>query len=316
MRTWNFSTKNLDPERKYEAWKEALYRLHLPVGEIGAGEEFFGHISCLTSPLGMEFARVSSAAQEISGDFPKQASAIWLSLLVKGHAILIDSRGQTELMPGDILYGATGMPARLKFVTPFTQLFVKIPHLAISPRLLAPLSLSLGHLRGGFGINHILSHQLVALSDALDDLRSDELRPIELSLTEFMLTCISATGSSALVGCGNKVRSMQLHGICQTIETLLGDSKLNPEMVSDLHGVSLRYLQKVFTQNNDTFTNYVRTRRLARCKADLTSPIYAQMSVTEICFRWGFNSSAHFSRSFKAEVGMSPREYRRENRSS
>jgi AraC-like DNA-binding protein len=33
--------------------------------------------------------------------------------------------------------------------------------------------------------------------------------------------------------------------------------------------------------------------------------------VTEIAFRWGFKDSAHFSRSFKREFGISPSEVRR-----
>jgi len=33
--------------------------------------------------------------------------------------------------------------------------------------------------------------------------------------------------------------------------------------------------------------------------------------VTEIAFRWGFKDSAHFSRAFKREFGISPSEVRR-----
>ncbi len=46
---------------------------------------------------------------------------------------------------------------------------------------------------------------------------------------------------------------------------------------------------------------------------DLASPVCAKLSISEICFRWGFNESAHFSRAFRNEYGRSPREYRREH---
>jgi AraC-like DNA-binding protein len=34
------------------------------------------------------------------------------------------------------------------------------------------------------------------------------------------------------------------------------------------------------------------------------------LSISEICFRWGFNGSAHFSRAFRDQYGVSPREFR------
>ena len=83
-------------------------------------------------------------------------------------------------------------------------------------------------------------------------------------------------------------------------------------MVAQAEGVSTRYLQRLFTQAGNSFIHYLRTRRLERCRADLASPLHDELSISEICFRWGFNGSAHFSRAFRKEYGMSPREYRRQ----
>jgi AraC-like DNA-binding protein len=44
---------------------------------------------------------------------------------------------------------------------------------------------------------------------------------------------------------------------------------------------------------------------------DLSSPLCARLSISQICFRWGFNDSAHFSRAFRNQFGLSPREHRR-----
>jgi len=51
--------------------------------------------------------------------------------------------------------------------------------------------------------------------------------------------------------------------------------------------------------------------RLIHCvDTDLASAAHRHLSISEICFRWGFNDAAHFSRSFGAEYGMTPREFR------
>jgi len=101
-----------------------------------------------------------------------------------------------------------------------------------------------------------------------------------------------------------------LQRLCQTIETLLPDPDLSLRRVADEEGVSPRYVQKLFASANETFSHYLRSRRLERCRIDLASPQHARLSISEICFRWGFNGSAHFSRAFREQYGRSPREFR------
>ena len=95
------------------------------------------------------------------------------------------------------------------------------------------------------------------------------------------------------------------------METLLSDPELSLEQVAAADGISTRSLQKLFASANQSFSTYLRSRRLERCRLDLSSPICASLSISEICFRWGFNGSAHFSRAFKERYGVSPRAYRR-----
>ena len=217
---------------------------------------------------------------------------------------------------GDLAYGQSGVPARLKFDTDCSQLFIKIPEIALSQRMIAPLSLEVGFLSGQAGINRVLSGMLCSLAEGLISVNETELRPIELALPEFLIASLARDGQlpggNTVANHAEAVRTGHLHRICQTIETCLGDAKLNPQRIATEHGVSLRYLQKLFTLSGQTFSGYVRNRRLERCRGDLASPLYAHLSITQICYRWGFNASAHFSRAFREQYGQSPRDYRRE----
>ena len=250
----------------------------------------------------------------LGGDLLEVALREVLHHLLEGVAEFNDGNNDYEIAAGDMTYGPSGVPATLRFKTDSRQLFIKVPELALSQRMIAPLSLSVGYLPGHSGISHVLSGMLQSLADGLDDISAVELRPVELALTEFLITCLAhegqLSGGDTVGNDASAVRTAHLHRICQTIETRLGDPKLNPRRIADEHGVSVRYLQKLFTQSGQTFSGYVRARRLERCRNDLSSPLYAHLSITEICYRWGFNASAHFSRAFRENFDMSPRDYR------
>ncbi len=314
MKAWHFTTDLLPESERRSAWAAAMNRLCLPMGEFPDDAEFRGAVSCIVSPLGVEIARIHASEHTISGSYPNQPTSIWMAALLEGAAEFSDGEQLHEVAVGDITYGPSGGPATLRFKTESRQLFVKLPELALSQWMISPLKLAVGYLSGQTGIAHVLSGMLRNLAGGLDDIRAAELRPIEVALTEFLITCLAREG--LLPGgetVGNDAATVQaahLHRICQTIETRLSDPKLNPRAIADEHGVSLRYMQKLFSLSRHTFSGYVRRRRLERCRSDLASPIYAHLSITEICYRWGFNASAHFSRAFREQFGVSPREYR------
>ena len=312
MQAWRFSTEALPEEEREAAWQEVMERLHLPLDRLEHPEPFQGSVSCLRSPLGMDFALMEASPQAISGRDPDQPAAVWLVVMLEGAATFWDGHlTTTTLDPGDIIYGPTGTEAALTLETSFRLLFVSAPRVALDHRLLAPQSLRVGRFGGERGLGHVFSGLLRATAEALPDLTSEQLRPMELAITEFLVANLADAEAPAAIGGAEAARAAHLHRVCQTIETLLPDPELTLERVAAADGVSPRSLQKLLATAGQNFTTYLRHRRLERCRLDLSSPICASLSISEICFRWGFNGSAHFSRAFKERYGVTPREHRR-----
>jgi AraC-like DNA-binding protein len=72
----------------------------------------------------------------------------------------------------------------------------------------------------------------------------------------------------------------------------------------------VRHLHRIFAAKGCTVTEWIRERRLERCRADLADPRLRERNITDIAFFWGFSDSAHFSHRFRQEFGVSPREFR------
>lgn len=90
----------------------------------------------------------------------------------------------------------------------------------------------------------------------------------------------------------------------------LQDPMLSLDRIAMAVGCSKRNLHKLFTLEDETLNSHIWNCRLDRIRQDLANPALLQQSITDIAFAWGFNSSTHFSRSFRERYGVAPRAYR------
>ena len=94
------------------------------------------------------------------------------------------------------------------------------------------------------------------------------------------------------------------------IEKNLTDPLLSPSSIAEAHFISTRRLHYLFRDEGTTVTAWIKTRRLERCRLELSDPYLGEDTVTRIAQRCGFVDAAHFSRCFRVAYGVSPREYR------
>lgn len=121
---------------------------------------------------------------------------------------------------------------------------------------------------------------------------------------------------SALVGVTTSQESavhssVTLHAARLFIDARLTDPELSPAMVAFYLHVSVRTLNRAFSDVGDSVMAYVRRQRLLGAKASLAVP---GARVVEVAARWQFSNSSHFIRSFRAAYGISPASYARSMR--
>jgi AraC-like DNA-binding protein len=94
------------------------------------------------------------------------------------------------------------------------------------------------------------------------------------------------------------------------VDCRIADPDLSPRVIAAAHHISTRTLHRLFHSYNTTVTRWIRSRRLERCRRDLADRLQSGRSIHAISAHWGFRDSAHFSRAFRAEYGMSPHDFR------
>lgn len=304
-----FTTNAYPKEQRRDAWRFALQRVSLKLED--ADESLYGELIHFKSGMGMDFLRLTSTAQTWAIDFSDQQGNFWLAQLLDGTARLTSAGEEHVLADGDIVCGRGESVARLGFPGDNRMLLVRVPRTLLTSRLKAPLPEAPRRIGADSSVARVFSGMLRSLADTIGEITADQARPVELALPEFLLTSLLDDAPPKAMGGAAGMRAALLERIFQTIEIRLSDPNLNYQQVAAEHGVSPRYLQKLFESIDESFGHYVKVRRLERCRLDLRSPLHVQKSISDILFQWGFNDSASFSRAFREQYGISPREYRK-----
>jgi AraC-like DNA-binding protein len=115
----------------------------------------------------------------------------------------------------------------------------------------------------------------------------------------------TALGSAPTVGGRALMRDVE-----RFIDDHLADPDLSPTVVAKAMLISTRQLHRLFAESSTTVSRFIRSRRLEKARREIVACVAVDRSLGQIASHWGFTDLAAFSRAFKDEYGVSPRQYR------
>ena len=102
-----------------------------------------------------------------------------------------------------------------------------------------------------------------------------------------------------------------LHPVVSFLEKNISDSEITNEFLAEKLGISEVYLRKLFHEHYGTSPKqYIIDMRIQKARQLLEN---GTETITEISEQCGFSSLYHFCRLFKAKVGLTPSDYRKNN---
>ncbi|WP_198587010.1 helix-turn-helix domain-containing protein [Glycomyces xiaoerkulensis] len=229
---------------------------------------------------------------------------------VRSGAVVFDQAGRNQLAAGDLLLASDRSgPIRMHLPEPSQLLHVPVPaaRMGLSPSEAAHLR---GQTwRGGDGTATLLLSVLAGFCDSVDQLGPSVTAGLGYHLTD-LISLAAAQTAAAERESRQRVRSDMLLRIQAFAKQNLHNPALNPSCLARQHNISLRYLQKLFQERGLRAAKWIRRERLARCLADLRDPRKADVSIAMIGRRWGFTTPSYFTRVFREEYAMTPRQAR------
>lgn len=102
--------------------------------------------------------------------------------------------------------------------------------------------------------------------------------------------------------------------VCEVMRGRFGDPDINPQEVATDAGISLRYLQKLFTARKSTYSHFLTSLRLDHAARLLRRRALTRSGepLSAIAYACGYRDYAHFARSFRRHFGRVPSNSQRE----
>jgi AraC-like DNA-binding protein len=283
-----------------------------PVGPAGASNF---RMVIKSVPFGrMNLSRASvSEAQVSNAERPSSSSADHpYNIFISNRQQKVVSRNRTVIVePGDVSIADSASAVTIVTKEPYTTIGLTVPASMLRNYIPYPEDVIGQRFSGKTGYSKIVSYMLLTMWEHAE---SDDFSEIGTQLANNLLGILAACCHVNSTRPDTEDANMlaKREKIKQIINQNLHKPDLSVGDLAKLFGFSIRYIQRLFSEEECTVSSYVRRQRLEGCRKQLADPAWLHHSITEIAFNWGFNSSAHFARVFKEQYGINAREYRKQ----
>ena len=301
----DFDTKSV---LDFESWKATLRTLcgrYNPEGiELNdfAGSVRAAHICGFDAvDLSCNAHRIERTQRDVRLDGTDHYGAIFQ---LAGCSTLMQNDRVTELAVGDIALVDSTLPVTyISENRPGRWLGLNLPRHSLMSHLGFEPEGGL-HRRGATAATRLL-FRLIQEAVEQRDLQSASTEPyMKMAVYDLLGALFAASDLPSISSPSDKL----FRRVCDIIEAYFANPDFGPDEVAAEAGISLRYLQKLFTVRGSSCSHLIHARRLdyaARLIRRRTS-MKTNQPLSVIAYACGFREYSHFARAFRRRFGHTP----------
>ncbi len=218
----------------------------------------------------------------------------------------------TSCGPGAFLVERGDMPYEFSHAKPNKLWVLKVPTSSVRSRLgatdrLGALTFDATSGIGSYFVGSVRNtiQSIDVINDAAREMAGQHLLD---------LLCLSMRSDDRILdSTTSTIRAAHLQRAEQFIRDNLANPNLNSQVVAESCGISLRYLQRLFAENDHSVVGYIRDKRLTRCHETLKMANNTS-SMAQIAHKWGFYDQAQFCKHYRNRFGCTPTDTRKISR--
>ncbi|MBS1166990.1 MAG: AraC family transcriptional regulator [Proteobacteria bacterium] len=303
-----FDSRSLPAQLAQSAWSEAISVIFDSRLRKNAEEGFFAHVDAAF--LGdVALGRLRSTAQDFDRSRYKIArdgmDGYLLQFYLSGRSASRGASNSEVAGEGDLYVIDMAQPLSTT-TTDHDQISLVVPRRLLSARLEGPDASHMRIIPAGLPLVTLFRESLKSFHGQIDNMSRLEAEAVIHPLLDLAAAAINGhVDERSMAG----VNLAHFVGLRRHVEDNLLDPDLTLDGLLATFGLSRRKAYRLFEPVGG-FATYVNRRRLQRALQALRSPDWRHASISEIGTAHGFPNPENFSRAFRREYGLSPREVR------
>lgn len=311
-----FSTDHFDAKDKNKVWSRTITETYFPLSvECKDPIRFKGSLkSWGLGIVGLSEMECDSVMYRRNKSHFKEEkdNSLLITIPHVADVHFHQASRQTSCGPGGFLVEQGDMPYEFSHKIRNKLWVLKVPNTSVQSRVgpTERLSALTFDARSGIG-----SYFVGAVRNTIEsiDVINDAVR--EVAGQHLLdLLCLSMRNDDRILDSSvSTIRAAHLQRAEQFIRDNLANPNLGPQMVAESCGISLRYLQGLFAENDCSVAGYIRDKRLTRCHETLEM-VHDTSTMAQIAHKWGFYDQAQFCKHYRSRFGCPPTYTRKKKR--
>lgn len=308
---FHFSTDAFRAHERTDAWREVFGRALLSIDIAPQSNDGFrASAAIFYSPrLGLLRAASSAAKQGNRRSLITNDDLTFTWML--SSRLSASKRGRNvDLGPGDGVLMSNGDVGEIAFPEECRYAGLRLPKATLA-RLVPDIGVLIARrvpasnpaLRMFARYVGLGQRDLIAADTALQDAFADHA-------CDLVALALGATRDASEVARSRGVPAARLLAMKDDLRRNCHRPDLSVHVIAGRYGVSARYVQRLFEESGETFTQFITEQRLDAAYKALRHSASAKVPISTIAFACGFSDISHFNRVFRRRFGCTPTDAR------
>jgi AraC-like DNA-binding protein len=315
---FRFSTNELPERDRLSIWREVFGRNVVKMDMESIGNQPFHSEANIYALPNLTIASVSSSPNRITRTRALAADGsddLVLGVLLSGSCVTHQGKKEVAFQAHEGVLWSNASPGGGLYDASIDFLTIAVPRTALTQAVANIDDALMQLIPQGNDAMRLLVRYVKILQNEFSQM-SQELKAAAGShVQDLVAMALGASRDAAELAKGRGIRVARLLALKADILANLTRRELSLETLASRHGISSRYIRSLFEGEQQTFTDFVLSRRLERAHRCLVDPRFAGYMINTIAFEAGFGDLSYFNHAFRRRYGATPSDIRASARS-